>query len=786
MGSLKQKARDNFAAIELTRKLDVEGREATEAERRVLVKYVGWGGIPQAFADFGPEEWRAEREQLKSLLTPAEYESARASTLNAHYTAAGVVGGIYEAVRRLGFDGGRVLEPALGIGHFFGLMPSEMAARSRLTGIELDPLSAHIARHLYPDADIRAEGFETAKLVEGSFDLAISNVPFGDYKLRDPRFDERNFLIHDYFFAKGLDQVRPGGLIVFITSKGTLDKVNSGLRYYLSDKADLLGAIRLPNTAFKQNANTEVTTDIIFLRKLEEGEKPGGPPWQKLSEHINRDGVAFQINEYFVSNPHMMLGSMALAGTMYRANEAALVPDGRDLTVALREAVANLPQGIYRRQQVVVSQAGEGATILAPDFVKENAFTLHEGQLAVRTGATLTPLAKLAEETERRIRGLIKVRDAVREVLRTQIQERGEEAITDARRQLNLHYDSFVLRFGAVNESANRRAFRSDPDYPLLCSLEDYNEETKQAAKTAIFRERTIQQARAPQAAETPKDALVMVLNETGRVNLERMEALLRRPKEEFLPELAGLLYRNPQTEEWETDDQYLSGDVRAKLENARTAAQLDPGYRGNVAALEAVQPGDLMASDIEARLGAVWIPARDIEEFAKVILGADGINVSHAAVVGTWFVKGDYGARGTVANSTEWGTSRYSALELIQDALNLKTPTVYDTDPRTKASVINATETEAARDKLEKIKERFKSWIWESDERRERLCRKYNDEFNSVRLRVFNGSHLKLPGQAATLSLSGRTRRMQFGASSKAITRSWRTRLVLGKPTRW
>jgi N12 class adenine-specific DNA methylase len=753
-GSLKQKARDNFAAIELIRRLDVSGREATDEERRVLVKYVGWGGIPQAFADFGPEEWRSEREQLKSLLTPTEYESARASTLNAHYTSATVIGGIYDALERLGFTGGRVLEPALGIGHFFGLMPGEMAARSRLTGIELDPLTARIARHLYPDADIRAQGFETAKLVEGSFNLAISNVPFGDYKLRDPRFDDRNFLIHDYFFAKGLEQVRPGGLMVFITSKGTLDKVNSGLRSYLSDKADLLGAIRLPNTAFKQNANTEVTTDIIFLRKLAGGEKPGGPPWQKLSEHVNGDGVGFQINEYFASNPHMMLGSMALEGTMYRANEAALVPDGRNLTVALRDAVTKLPKGIYREQNVAVSQAAEAQPILAPDFVKENAFTLHEGVLAIRTGATLTPLTKLAEETERRIRGLIKVRDAVRDVLRTQLQDQGEEAITDARRQLNLRYDSFVLRFGAVNESANRRAFRTDPDYPLLCSLEDYNEETKQAAKTAIFRERTIQQARAPQAAETPKDALVMVLNETGRVDLDRMEALLRRPPEEFLPQLTGLLYRNPQSEQWETDDQYLSGDVRIKLENARAAAERDPSYSSNVAALEAVQPVDLAASDIDARLGAVWIPADDIEAFASAILGADGITVSHAAVVGTWFVKGDYSARATVANSTEWGTSRYSALELIQDALNLKTPTVYDTDPRTKASVVNATETEAARDKLEKIKERFKDWIWESDERRERLCRKYNDDFNSVRLRVFNGSHLSLPGSSEFVAL--------------------------------
>ena len=754
-GSLKQKARDNFAAIELVQTLDIEKREPSDVERRVLVKYVGWGGIPQVFADFGAEEWQPERDRLKILLTTEQYEAARASTLNAHYTSPTVIGGIYEAVERFGFAGGRILEPAVGIGHFFGLMPTEIAACSRLTGIELDPITASMARYLHPDADIRTHGFESARLVEGSFDLAISNVPFGDYKVIDPRFDEHNFLIHDYFFAKGLQQVRPGGLLVFITSKGTLDKVNSGLRDYLSDKAEFVGAMRLPNTAFKQNANTEVTTDIIFLRRLADGERPGNVAWLRLAEHTARDGTVFQINEYFAANPHMMLGTMTLAGTMYRANEPVLAPDGRNLGAALREAVTRLPQGIYRAREEEFSPRTRGEeTILAPDHVKENAFTLHDGMLAVRTGATLIPLTKLPDETARRIRGLIKVRDAVRGVLHTQLQDAGEEAILDARRELNLRYDVFVSRFGAVNDNANRRAFRADPDYPLLCSLEDYNDETKRAEKTAIFRERTIQHARPPGAAETPKDALVLTLNETGRVDLSRMEALLSRPPEEFLPELKGLLYRNPQTEQWETDDQYLSGEVRVKLEYARAAASRDTRYEENVTALEAVQPADLTASEIDARLGAAWIPATDVEAFTRLLLGTEGVTVAHAAVVGTWFLKGDYSARASVANSTEWGTNRYSTLELIQDALNLKTPTVYDTDPRTKNSVINATETEAARDKLEKIKERFKAWVWEDDERRERLCRKYNDEFNSVRLRVFNGSHLTLPGASDLIAL--------------------------------
>ncbi|MEO6754371.1 MAG: DEAD/DEAH box helicase family protein, partial [Chthoniobacteraceae bacterium] len=737
------------------RKLDGENRAATDEEKRTLVKYVGWGGIPQVFAWHEAPEWQPERERLKALLSTEEYEAARASTLNAHYTAPVVVSAIYDAVERLGFKHGRVLEPALGIGHFFGVMPEEMSVRSRLTGIELDPLTANIAKKLYPDADIRAQGFEVAALVDGAFDLAISNVPFGDYKVTDPQFDERNFLIHDYFFAKGVEKVKPGGLMVFITSKGTLDKVNSSLRDYLHERADFVGAIRLPNTAFKQNANTEVTADIVFLRKLDVGQRPSGTAWLALAEHVNADGTAFQINEYFAANPRMMLGTMAEDGKMYRGNEAALIPDERDLGEALRTAVAELPRGIYRMpEQSVGARSVEPVEILAPDYVKENAFVLHDGFIAIRTGPTLTPVTNLPDESARRIRGLIKLRDAVRETLRTQLQHFGEDAVLDARRTLNLQYDHFISRFGAVNENANRRAFRGDPDLPLLCSLEDYNDETKKAVKTAIFRERTIHQPKTAQIAETAQDALVLTLNDTGRVDLARMEMLLRKPPEEFLPDLKGMVYRNPQTERWETEDQYLSGDVRTKLGDARAAAATNPSYQENITALEAVQPADLAPSDIDARLGAVWIPPADVEAFAKALLGSDGVTVSHAAAVGTWFIRGDYNARATVANTTEWGTARYSAIELIQDALNLKTPTVYDPDPKTDAPIINAQQTEGARDKMEKIKERFKSWIWEDDARRERLCRKYNDEFNSVRLRVFNGSHLTLPTSSQQITL--------------------------------
>ncbi len=735
-------------------RLDAEDRAATDEEKQVLARYVGWGGLPQVFAWHADESWQAERRRLNELLTPKEFESARASTLNAHFTSPVVVSAIYEAVQRLGFEGGRVLEPAAGIGNFFGLMPNEIASRSRLIGIELDPTSAAIARRLYPDADIRNQAFEETTLVDRSFDLSISNVPFGDYKPFDEAFARQNFLIHDYFFAKAIEKVRPGGLLIFITSKGTLDKQNSTLRHHLSGEADLIGAIRLPNTAFKENANTEVTTDIVFLRRLAQGETPAGPAWIGLQEHLNADGRAFQINEYFAAHPEMMLGVMRNEGTMYRGNEAALVSDGLDLGEALRGAIAKLPRGIYQAPELSQPLTAR-ELILAPDHVKQNAFVVQEdGSLAVREGDSLSVLTKMPAQTARRIRGMIRVRDAVREALRTQIEESDDAIVIAARRQLNLHYDQFVSRFGAINGSANVRAFDGDPDLPLLRSLEDYNAETQRAQKAAIFRERTIQQARPLLAAETPRDALILSLNATGRMDLEHMERLLSRPPEEFLPELKGLIYRNPQTEQWETDDQYLSGDVRAKLRDAQAAAMADPAYQENIAALEAVQPADLTASEIDARLGAVWIPADDIQTFANDLLITQGVTVSHAPQIGTWFVRADYSAKSSVANTTDWGTSRYTALDLIQDALNLKTPTVYDPDPASDGRIINVQETEAARDKLEKIKERFKTWLWQDDERRERLCRKYNAEFNNIRLRIFNGSHLTLPGSNPLIQL--------------------------------
>lgn len=753
-GSLKEKCHGNFRAIEVLREIEAARRKATPEEQQTLVRYVGWGGLPQVFATHEDSTWQEERDRLRELLTPEEYRSAQATTLNAHYTSATVVSAMYDAVQRLGFTHGKILEPSAGIGHFFGLMPEAMRSQSTLTGIEIDPLTARIARVLYPDANIRQQGFEQSQLPDGGFDLVISNVPFGNYKVFDPQFNQHNFLIHDYFFAKSLEKARPGGLVAFITSMGTMDKQDARLRDYLHERAEFLGAVRLPNTAFKQNANTEVTTDMVFLRRLNEGEAPCGNDWRELAAHENANGVAFRINRYFAEHPAMMCGRMASEGTMYSEGEPALVPDGRPLDAALSQAVAHLPASVYHHaESQSTSQGDDPEEIPAPDGVKEGAFTLHEGQIAVRKGGTLVLSRGLPAETTRRIRGLIQIRESVREVLRTQLEESGESAILAARQQLNVRYDQFVARFGSISTTANRRAFRNDPDYPLLCSLENYNHETKQAAKTAIFRERTIHSAAPVLKAETAKDALVVTLNERGKVDLEHMASLLGKEVSDLTPELQGLIYLDPETDRWETEDSYLFGNVREKLTAAQRAARDDPRFQENVEALQAVQPEDLPPSQIEARLGAAWIPETDVEAFASSLLGNHPVTISHSPQVGAWFVQGSPQAKVSVANTTEWGTARYSALDLIQDSLNLKTPTVYDRDENGNPFV-NATETEGARDRQEKIKERFKTWVWEGDDRRERLCRFYNDQYNSVRLRVFNGAHLTLPASSRQVTL--------------------------------
>ena len=751
-GGPKQKFQRNIAAIQTLRTLEAEGRPATDKEKAALVKYVGWGGLPQVF-DVDNTDWRKEQLQLSEILSDEEHRSARATTLNAHYTSPTVIGAMYHAAGRFGFTGGRVLEPACGIGHFVGLMPEDMLRRSIVTGIEIDSLTARIAKALYPDADIRTLPFEQTKLADGFYDLAISNVPFGDYSVHDPRFNNYKFSIHDYFFAAALEKVRPGGLLMFITSRSTMDKLDSTLRELLSMRTELLGAIRLPNDAFKKNASTEVTTDIVMLRRLRPGERLSGLAWKQTADHANDVGEAFTINEFFASRPEMMLGQMRLTGGMYGGNEPTLEPDGRKLAEALAQAIEQLPQGIYQSQAHKISEPTLEETIPAPDFVKPNSYCLHDGMVCIREDDVLRPLTDMPNDLRARIRHLIPVRDAVRDCLRSQMDGSAEEHIVEMRQQLNLVYDRFVARFGPVNARANQRAFDGDPDLPLLLSLENYNDETQRATKATIFHERTIHYGQPVESVGTPKEALLVTLNEHGRVDLDHMADLLNKPIQEFLPDLKGIIFQNPQTNQWETEDQYLSGNVREKLSIADAAAVADLRFTENVEALKSVQPADLAVTEIDVRLGAAWLPPEDVQQFTNELLNvASGVEIGHIHALGAWHISADWGAKGATANTTDWGTDRYTALELIEDALNLKTPTVYDTVD--KKPVVNAQATEAAREKQERIKERFKEWIWSDDLRRERLCRLYNDTFNHTRVRMFNGDHLTLPGASGAVQL--------------------------------
>ena len=617
--------------------------------------------------------------QLAELLTEEEIKSARATTLNAHYTSPVVVRAMYEAAQQFGFQGGQVLEPACGIGHFIGLMPEEMLRQSTITGVEIDSLTARIAKALYPDADIREQPFEKSKFADDSFDLAISNVPFGDYPVHDPRWNEYKFSIHDYFFPATLAKVRPGGLLMFITSRHTLDKLDATMRDLLSAKTEMLGAIRLPNTAFKKNAGTEVTTDIVMLRKLRAGESSRGSAWKATVDFGNERGEAFVLNEYFAAHPHMMLGTMRLARGMYRENEPVLIPDGRDLEDALAQAVTGLPQNVYEALSQPVRKKVSDLSTPAPDHIKPNAFCVHaDGRLCLNEEGVLQPMDDLPVEMRARIRRLIDVRDAVRVCLRSQLDGGSTEQVEAARFQLNLVYDRFIARFGAVNAPINQRAFSGDPDLPLLLSLENYNDETKVASKAAIFRERTIHHKQAIESAATPKEALLVTLNEKGRVDLDHMAGLLNKPVDEILPDLKGMIFLNPQTKHWETEDQYLSGNVREKLATAATASASDPRFQENIEALKSVLPQDLPATEIDVRLGASWLPPSDVRQFVHELLGlSSGVEVGHIHALGSWIVTGNWEAKGATANTTDWGTNRYSALELIEETLNLKTPTV-------------------------------------------------------------------------------------------------------------
>jgi len=755
--SLSTKYVNNVAAIRTLRMLEEHAGAVSESAKQNLVRYSGWGGLPQVFGYKDDSKWNAKRDTLRELLTDEEYVAARTSTLNSHYTSPIVIGGMYEALDRLGFKGGKILEPACGVGHFLGTMPESMAEKSHVTGVEMDAMSAKIAEALYPQSKIHHSPFEKTKLPREHFDLAVSNVPFGNYPVHDPRFNDQKFSVHDYFFAASLDHVRPGGLVAFITSHYSLDKANSSAREFLSDRAEFLGAIRLPSNAFEGMAQTQVTTDIIFLQKLEEGQSAKNRSWENLAMSFDSNNRELMINEHFYDHPEMMLGKMVtLDRGMYGQNEPSLAPDGRDLGEALREAIKGLPQQIYKPSTAqVVQMFGDDEQEEVPLELKENSFHVRkDGSIAVHIEAELRTVEGLAEKTKKRIQGMVKVREAARGCLQTQVAD-DTENILPTREALNTEYDRFVRANGPINLPVNVRCFRDDPDSALLRSLENYDETSKTAKKTAIFSERTISPSKAVTSVETPQEALLVSLNETGRVDMQMIGKLLRQDFEDFLPELKGAVYNNPETNQWETDDEYLSGNVRQKLSVAQLYSVSNPTLIENVEALEAVQPIDLKASEIDARLGSTWIPPADVSRFVQELLEVpqDQASVAYSPLIGTWNIEAGFAARRGLTATSNWGTERCPAIRLIDDALNLRIPTIRDTDSEGNSRV-NVKETEAARAKQSEIKEHFSKWIWQDDDRRERLVEKYNLEMNNTRLRTFNGDHLTLPGITSGVTL--------------------------------
>ena len=754
-GGLHAKARANIAAIRTLKNLEDENREATDEEKAILARYSGWGAMSQAFDWYPPPEWKQIAKEAKEILTDDEYESAKASTPNAHFTSPLVIDGIWEGLQRMGVRKNvQVLEPSMGVGNFLGLMPDDMLPGCHRTGVELDSITARIAKKLYPDSTIFGKGFEETPLPDNFFDVSIGNVPFGNYRVHDPSYNRKQTqAIHDYFFAKSLDKVRPGGIVAFITSRYTMDKQDDAMRGYIADRADLLGAIRLPNTAFKENAGTEVTTDILFLKKRETGEPRRGQPWQSLRAVHTQDGP-IEVNEYFVKHPEMMLGKLKLDGTMYRGAEPTV--EGELTPEILKAAINRLPEGVYIPRDK--GRAPPKRMLLAEDVtgVKEGAFTERDGQLFIRNGHNLEP-ANISAASASRVHGMMAVRDAVRKVFRTQLDDAPEAEILEARQALNHTYNRFLRLSGPLSSRENIRAFAGDPDQPLLLSLENYDPETKLATKTAIFTARTLDKYKPATHVESAAEALAISLNEFGAIEWPRMAELTGRTDKQMQRELGAMVYRNPNGGEWETADRYLSGNVRDKLTEAESAAHLDRSYERNIEALKAVQPPDLLPGDISARLGASWIPASDVRDFVSELLDIpkSSLNVTHAGAIATWGLNLDYGAKASVANTTTYGTTRVKASELIEDALNSRTPTVYDqVDKDTR--VVNQQETLAAREKQQQLKERFSEWVWKDEERSNRLARYYNDTFNNLRLRTYDGSHLTFPGMNKSILRTG------------------------------
>lgn len=754
-GGPKTKYKANVEAIRVLQTLDAEQRQATAEEQEILSRYVGWGGIPQAF-DENNAEWSKEYAELQSLLTVDEYKEARASTLNAFYTSPTVIKAMYEALGNMGLSKGNVLEPSCGVGNFMGLVPDSME-KIRMYGVELDSISGRIAQQLYQKNKIAVQGFETMQFPDSFFDCVVGNVPFGNYKVPDKRYDRHNFLIHDYFIAKSLDLVRPGGVVAVVTSSGTMDKKDSSVREYLANRADLVGAIRLPNNAFQRNANTSVVADILFLQKRDRAAVERAD-WVDLGETLK----GYSINQYFAQHPEMVLGEITTESTQYGKQETTVKPiEGADLAQQLKEAVSNIQATITEPEISDDELDVQEEPIPADPSVKNFSFTNVDGQIYYRENSFMNKV-ELPAVTAERVLGMIALRETTRKLLDCQLHDGSDAEVQLLQNELKQQYTAFKAQYGLINSTSNKRAFRQDSSYCLLASLEILDEEKNLKRLADIFTKRTIRKPEPVTSVDTPSEALALSIGEKAKVDVPFMMQLCGKPEQEITDELAGAIFRNPVTQQWETSDEYLSGNVREKLATAETFVANHAEYQINVDYLKRVQPKDLDASEIEVRLGANWVKPEYITQFMKEVFktpnyyaGID-IKATYSEISGAWNISGKSLDRGNPLVTNTYGTMRVNAYKLLEDALNLRDTKIYDTihDADGDHRVLNKQETMLAQQAQESIREAFKQWIFKDLDRREDLCATYNRIFNAIRPREYDGSHIRFEGMTPEISL--------------------------------
>ena len=765
-GGAKQKYARNIEAIRTLFKLEQEHRGATAEEQQVLSQYVGWGGLADAF-DPGKDSWAKEYAELKGLLSEDEYSAARSSTLNAHYTSPTVIRGIYDAVERMGFRSGNILEPSMGVGNFFGMLPTSMAD-SRLYGVELDSITGRIAKKLYPQADITVAGFETTDRRD-FYDLAVGNVPFGQYKVNDKAYNKLGFSIHNYFFAKAIDQVRPGGVVAFVTSRYTMDSKDSTARKHMAERADLLGAIRLPNNAFKANAGTDVVSDIIFLQKRD---RPADiePAWVQLGK--TEDG--FAINQYFADHPEMVLGVLSTESTQYGREELTVAPiEGANLADQLAEAVQHI-EGQYTEVEMetpdIADTEVQRKTLPADPAVKNFSYTVVDGEIYYRENSAMVQV-ELSDTAKGRVTGMVELRQIVNELIDQQLNDYPDEDIKATQAKLDAAYDAFTAKYGLLNDRKNGRLFEQDSSYYLLCSLENLDEQGQLKSKAAMFTKRTIRPERTVTSVDTPSEALAVSIGEHGKVDLPYMAELLGTPGEygRITTELSGVIFKDPAADPtdpeagWQMADEYLSGDVRAKLRMAQFAAETNPEFVVNVDALAKAQPRELEASEIDVRLGATWLAPEIIQKFMTETFQIPyylrhAVKVRYSPYTAEWRVEGKTATgRGDIISSETYGTSRANAYKILEETLNLKDVRIYDTieDAEGKPKrVLNKRETMLAQQKQQVIKDAFANWVWQDPQRRIALVKQYNELFNSTRPREYDGSHIKFVGMNPEITL--------------------------------